>query len=132
MNYQNKIIFLIGRDNWQKDDALNHVLINYLKKSRHEIRWEDPAGSILFKFRSFENNLKWLPNYVKKINLRIVQIFYGIFNWNYFNYLSYRRNSSVELRNQKLKERIVKLGNNNEIIILSRSVWWAICISYCR
>src|ERR1035437_7856185 len=121
MNYQNKIIFLIGRDNWQKDDSLNHVLINYLRKARHEIRWEDPAGSLLYKYSSFENNLKWLPNYVKKINLRAIQILYGIFHWNYFNYLFNRRNSSVELRIKKLKMSILKLGSQKEIIILSRS-----------
>jgi hypothetical protein len=121
MNCQNKIIFLIGRDNWQKDDSLNHVLIDYLKKTRHEIKWEDPAGSMLYKFRGFENNLKWLPNYFKKINLRVFQIFYGIFHWDYFNYLSDRRNSSVELRIQKLKKSILKLGTQKEIIILSRS-----------
>lgn len=121
MNYQNKIIFLIGRDNWQKDDSLNHVLINYLKKTRHEIRWEDPAANILYKFRSFENKLKWLPNYIKTINLRVIQTFYGIFHWNYFNYLSDRRNLSVELRIEKLKKSILKLGTKKEIIILSRS-----------
>jgi len=121
MNYQNKIIFLIGRDNWQKDDSLNHVLINYLKKTRHEIRWEDPAANILYKFRRFENKLKWLPNYIKTINLRVIQTFYGIFHWNYFNYLSDRRNLSVELRIEKLKKSILKLGTKKEIIILSRS-----------
>lgn len=26
-----KIILLVGRDNWQKDDSLNHILLGYLK-----------------------------------------------------------------------------------------------------
>ena len=56
MNSKSKIIFLIGRDNWQQDDTLNHVLIEYLKKTKHEIRWEDPAGDILYKLRRFESN----------------------------------------------------------------------------
>lgn len=116
-----KIIFLIGRDNWQKDDNLNHILIQNLKKTKHEIRWEDPAGSLLYKLRSFENKYNWLPNYVKKINTRILQLSYGLFNWNYFKYLSYRRNSSIELRTQCLKKSILQLGNKKEIIVLSRS-----------
>jgi hypothetical protein len=122
MNRQNKIIFLIGRDNWQKDDSLNHILINHLKRTEYKIKWEDPAGCTLYKFRNFENHhLKWLPDYIKIINLRAIQIFYGICHWNYFNYLSDRRNSSVELRIKKLKKSILRLGTENEIVILSRS-----------
>ncbi|MGL5112772.1 MAG: alpha/beta family hydrolase [Flavobacterium sp.] len=116
-----KIIFLIGRDNWQKDDALNHVLVRFLKKSKHEIKWEDPAGHLLYAFRSYEHKLKWLPTFISVLNLRIVQIFYGIFHWNYFVYLFDRRNNCVELRKRRLKRSIEKLDSKKELIVLARS-----------
>ena len=117
----NKIIYLIDRDNWQKDNSVNHILITYLKKSNWEIRWEDPAGKFIYQLRKIQNRYKWIPNYLKNINLRIVQILYGIFNPSYFHYLSYRRTSSIETRVEQLKKNISNIGNNKEIIILSKS-----------
>jgi hypothetical protein len=127
MNNQNKIIFLIGRDNSQKDDSLNHDLIEYLETTKHEIiwyegdRWDDPASKILDQLHSFENKIKWLPYYLKKINRRSLLLFYAIFHWSYFNYVSDRRNPSVEFRAQKLKKKILTLGEKKEIIIICRS-----------
>ena len=106
-----KIILLVGRDNWQKDNSLNHILLEYLKTTNYTIKWEDPAGNLLYKLRQLE----------QKINLRIVQLLYGITHWSYFVYLSYRRNQSIELRSRKLKESILSSGAANELIILSRS-----------
>ena len=117
----NKIIYLIDRDNWQKDNSVNHILITYLKKSNWEIRWEDPAGKFIYELRKIQNRYKWIPNYLKNTNLRIVQILYGIFNPSYFHYLSYRRTSSIETRAEQLKKNISNIGNNKEIIILSKS-----------
>jgi hypothetical protein len=119
--FQNKLIFLIGRDNWQKDDLLNHILISYLKRTNFEIIWEDPAGELLYKLRRLEHQIKWLPNSVKILNLRIVQVLFGVFNWKYFSYLSNRTKSSPKIRIQKLKESLIKLQTDKEIIILSRS-----------
>lgn len=115
-----KIILLVGRDNWQKDDALNHTLLRYLKTTNFIIKWEDPAGDIIYKFRQLERKIK-LPDTLRKMNLRIVQLLYGITHWSYFVYLSDRKNQSVEFRSRKLKESILKLGAGNELIILSRS-----------
>ncbi|MBB3186110.1 alpha/beta family hydrolase [Microbacter margulisiae] len=117
----NKIIYLTERDNWQKDNALNNILINHLKKTPYEIQWEDPAGELLYRLRSFENKFDGLPRFVRNINLRVTQLLYGLFHWNYFAYLSTRRNLSIELRAGKLKERLLKISGNNEIVILSRS-----------
>lgn len=116
-----KKIFLVGRDNWQNDDSLNHILLNYLQKNNHEIIWEDPAGNIIYKFRKIENRIKWLPNYVRKINLRLLQFGYSLFHWSYFTYLSQRQNISIEIRSKKLRKSILEMGNTDNLIILSRS-----------
>jgi hypothetical protein len=121
MNSQNKIIFLIGRENWQKDNALNHILFDYLKKTKNEIVWEDPAGNLLYRLNKFENHLKWLPNYIKRINHRFTLILYLFFHWSYFNYLSDRKKPCTKLRAEMLKQSILRLGNKKEIIIVSRS-----------
>lgn len=116
-----KIIYLIGRDNWQNDDYLNKVLIKHLKKTQHNIIWEDPAGDLLYKLRNFENRFKFIPSYVRKVNLRILQLLYGLIHWNYFSYLSDRRNLTVEIRTKRLEASLLKLMRKGEIIIVSRS-----------
>ena len=121
MNSQNKIILLIGSEFWQKDDSINHILFDYLKKTKNEIVWEDPAGNLLYRLNKFENQFKWLPKFIKRINLRCTQILYLLLHWSYFNYLSDRKNPSVKLRAEKLKQSILRLGNEKEIIIISRS-----------
>lgn len=121
-NASQKTILLVGRDNWQKDDSLNHILLGHLKTTSYTIKWEDPAGNLLYKLRQLERQIKWLPDTIRKMNLRIVQLLYGLIHWSYFVYLSDRKNQSVELRSRKLKESILRLGVKQEIIILSRSV----------
>lgn len=69
-----KVFLLVGRDDWQKDYNLNHILRNYLKSYGYKIIWEDPAGSLIYTLRRIEHNLQWLPNSLKTINLRILQI----------------------------------------------------------
>lgn len=122
MNSRTKILFLIGRENWQKDNSLNHILYNHLKNTENEVVWEDPAGKLLYRLSNFENRFTRLPNCIKKINLRFTQILYLFFHWNYFNYLYDRKQTSIELRTLKLKKSILKLGHQKEIIIISRSV----------
>ncbi len=116
-----KIILLVQRDNWQKDNSLNQILIQYLKKSKHRIVWEDPAGNVLYRVRNFENKIKWLPVSIKKIDLKIVQLLYALTHWSYFSFLFNRSKGIIELRSKKLKKSILKLGIENEIIILARS-----------
>lgn len=121
MSSRNKVIFLLGRDNWQKDDALNHVLINHLREMNHQIIWEDPAGKLLYQFKKIENKITWLPEFVKRFNLRFIQVLYGITHWSYFSYLSQRKNINVEFRTARLKKRILQLNPHLDVIILSRS-----------
>lgn len=117
----NKVILLVGRDNWQKDDELNHILLKNLKQYDYKIIWEDPAGNLIYKFRRLENKLKWLPEPVKRFDLRFIQFLYGLSHWSYFSYLAGRQNIAVDLRCRKLRQSILQLGNKNEIVILSRS-----------
>lgn len=119
--YRGKIIYLIGRDNWQKDDSLNHILYRYLRKTGYKIVWEDPAGQMLYKLRQFENAIKILPGFLRKFNLRCCQILYGLFHWSYFSFLSDRKNEAISLRARKLKMDIQALEPGSDIILLSRS-----------
>lgn len=116
-----KIIYLIERDNWQKDDNLNKILINYLKNTPHKIMWEDPAGDMIYRLRNIESRWDNLPNLIKKVNLRIAQIIYGLFHWSYIVYLSDRRMNDIQVRSKRLKKNLLKLEQGREIVILSRS-----------
>jgi hypothetical protein len=115
----------VHRDHWQKDNYLNNILIYHLKKTQHEIIWEDhhdPAERLLHKLSNFENQFSNLPSYIKKINLRTIQFLYGIFHWSYFFYLRDRSNlSAEEFRANRLKKSFSKLDKKRELIVISRS-----------
>ena len=126
---KSKMLFLVERDDWQKDSALNHVLLKHLKRTKQQIIWEDPAGNLIYKLRCFENKNMWIPLTLKKLNLRILQTWYVIFHWSYFKYLTNRdsRNkdskdlSTIEIRKKILKQRISNYDKNYELFIISRS-----------
>jgi len=118
---QKQIFFLIGRDNWQRDDALNRFLLEKLKQYNQKIVWEDPAGHLIYKLRRPESNFKRLPRTICKLNLRIVQISYGLMHWSYFSYLAQRRDTSIKARAEQLKKSLLKLTQKQEVIIIARS-----------
>jgi hypothetical protein len=118
---QKQIFFLIGRDNWQKDDALNHFLLEKLKQYNQKIVWEDPAGHLIYKLRRLESNFKRLPGAIRKLDLRMVQISYGLIHWSYFSYLAQRRDTSIKTRVEQLKKSLLGLTTKQGIIIISRS-----------
>ncbi len=117
------VFLLIGRDNWQQDDSLNHVLLSHLRKYNHKIIWEDPAGAALYRLRNFERNFNGrLPAAIQKLNVRMVQVLYGFTHWHYFHYLlAGRRDTSIESRSRKLRKTITDLSEKYEIIVISRS-----------
>lgn len=121
----NRVYLFAGRDDWQKDTGLNHVLVNYTKRKSCKIVWEDPAGGFTYKLRSIESHFKNIPEIIKKLNLRFVQVLYALTHWSYFIYLYEqfleRNEKGIKLRCKKLKTRIQKLSAKNEIIIISRS-----------
>lgn len=116
-----KLIYILERDNWLNDINLNKKLINYLKKTNHKIVWEDPAGHLIYKFLIVESNVEMIPNFIKKNNLRLLKLIYGLFHWGYFKYLSDKKKLDIEIRVKQAKENLLKLGKDREIVILSRS-----------
>lgn len=115
----NKIIFLVGRDNWQRNNALNHKLLQYLRDINYRIIWEDPASEFIYQLRRQENKFQWLPGVLKKFNLRFARLLYGLRHPRYFAYLSGRK--KWDIRCQLLKNAIKQLGTGYEIFILSMS-----------
>ena len=114
-----KIVLLVGRDNWHQDDSLNHVLLQHLAAKNIHILWEDPAGNLIYNLYKLELNFKFLNSSFRKLIRRAIQIIYAFFHWNYFIYLW--QNNSITNRTIRLKKRILSLGSNKEIFILSRS-----------
>lgn len=122
----NRVFLFAGRDDWQKDTGLNHVLVNYTKRKNFKIVWEDPAGGFTYKLRSIESHFKNIPAIIKKLNLRLSQILYALTHWSYFIYLyeltlNRKEEDLVKIRCKRLKKRIQKLSVKNEVIIISRS-----------
>jgi len=121
MKFQNKLVFLVGRENWKDDINLNQKLFDYLEKTDHDIIWEDEIWRSVHKLVRFQNRLVWLPSSFKMVNIRIFQMGYCLFHWDYMKCLFNVKGSSVLFRAQKLKENINKIGCEKEIVILSRS-----------
>lgn len=122
----NSVFLFAGRDDWQKDTGLNHVLVNYTKRKNSKIVWEDPAGGFTYKLRLIESHFKNIPGIIKKLNLRLSQILYALTHWSYFIYLyeqisNRKEEDLVKIRCKRLKKRIQELSVKNEVIIISRS-----------
>jgi hypothetical protein len=116
-----KAILLVGRDNWQKDNDLNVVLLNYLKQTGITIIWEDPAATIFHKVLRFQNGVKWLPERLRLFNTRLLQIALCIFKPGYYSYMKPRLNQSINGRMASLEKRINTYKHQFELCILSRS-----------
>ena len=52
---KNNILLLVGRDDWQKDEALNLALLNKLRTNNIEVVWEDPAAEVIHSLRKIES-----------------------------------------------------------------------------
>lgn len=118
---ENNRLLLVGRDDWQKDEALNLALLQQLKNNRIEIIWEDPAAQMIHFFRKLEQKCKILSPRIKKCHLRLIQIVYGVLHPSYFVYLYKRKNNSVAFRCESLKKIIRKHGGATRTIVLARS-----------
>ena len=114
-------LLLVGRDNWQKDEALNQKLLTRLRKTPIEIYWEDPAGAVIYQLRRLEQKISALPAWIKTFNLRIVQLFYALLHPSYFSYLFRRKKQAIESRCNYLEQRIRELGIADCVTVLSRS-----------
>ena len=118
---ENTRLLLVGRDDWQKDEALNLALLQQLKNNRIEIIWEDPAAPVIHFFRKIEQKYKIFSPRIKKCHLRLIQIVYGLLHPSYFVYLYKRKNNSVAFRCESLKKTIRKHGGAKRTIVLARS-----------
>ncbi len=123
---KNSVFLFAGRDDWQKDTGLNHLLVNYTKRKNFKIVWEDPAGNFTYKLRQIERQFKNLPPLLKKLNLRLSQLIYALTHWSYFIYLlgiifNRKEEDLVKVRCKRLKKRIQALSAKYEVIIISRS-----------
>ena len=114
-------LLLVGRDDWQKDEALNQKLLSRLRKTPIDIYWEDPAGAAIYRLRQLEQKITGLPKCVKKLNLRLTQLCYALFQPSYFSYLFRRRKQAIESRCNYLERRIRGLGIADCVTVLSRS-----------
>jgi hypothetical protein len=118
---KNNILLLVGRDDWQKDEALNLALLNKLRTNNIEVVWEDPSADVIHFLRKIESKIGIFPKRIRKFNLRIVQILYGLLNPSYLVYLYKRKSNSVLSRCESLAITICKRGIAAQTIILSRS-----------
>ncbi len=118
---KNNIILLVGRSDWQKDEALNLALLNKLRANNIEVLWEDPAAEVIHLLRKIESKIGILPKRMRKLNLRIVQILYGLLNPSYLVYLYKRKRNDVLSRCELLANIICTRGIAAQTIILSRS-----------
>jgi len=114
-------LLLVGRDDWQKDEALNQKLLTRLRKAPIEIYWEDPAGAAIYRLRQLEQKTSGLPKGVKTFNLRILQLCYALFHPSYFSYLFRRKKQAIGSRCNSLELRIRELGIADCVTLLSRS-----------
>ena len=106
------LFLLVGRDDWQKDESLNLLLLQYLKKNNIPVIWEDPAAEFIYFLQKFERKFSTLPASIKKFNYRLLQLSYALIHPSYFSYLYRRRknNFSIEYRCNELKRTIQNLG----------------------
>lgn len=114
-------LLLVGRDDWQKDKYLNQILLDRLRQSGVKLVWEEPAAHAIYALRAVERRLGWLPKHLKKINLSLIQLLYGITHPSYFYYLYQRKNKSIASRCESLKRTIQKTASHHPPIILARS-----------
>ena len=115
------ILLLVGRDDWQRDEALNQALLTRLRKNNVDIRWEDPAAGFIFSFRKWVKRLRLLPKRLERLHLRTAQVLYGILHPSYFSYLYHRKDNAVLSRCDFLKKTISSQGIAERVIVLARS-----------
>ncbi|MFM4678174.1 alpha/beta family hydrolase [Aeromonas media] len=115
------ILLLVGRDDWQRDEALNQALLTRLRENNVDIRWEDPAAGFIFSFRKWVKRLRLLPKRLERLHLRAAQVLYGILHPSYFSYLYHRKDNAVLSRCDFLKKTISSQGIAERVIVLARS-----------
>ena len=110
-------LFIIGRDDWQRDGPLHEVLIPLLADPQWRIVWEDPAAQCLYHIQ----RLGWLGARGKQRLTRAFQLAYAAFNPRYAWFIYSRRHLSITERAQFLRRWLPRRCRPHETVILSRS-----------
>ncbi len=115
-----RILLVVGRDNWQKSQRMSRALLGGFRDLGLDVHWEDPAGHWIYRLLMLERRFGGLPALVRKANLRLVQLLYGLLHWPYFLYLL-RPVQAPEDRAARLARRIRGLRRDRRITILAYS-----------
>lgn len=115
------VLLLVGRDDWQKDDALNYLLLSRMQHGEIDVAWEDPAARIIYWLRNLGRKTPWLSVLTSQINIVLIQLFYGLLHPAYFIYLRNRRINSIDSRCENLKKCVRKIQSTAKIVILAKS-----------
>lgn len=119
--HSSRILLLVGRDDWQRDQHLNAMLLTRLGDYAIKVEWEDRAAEAIHWIRKQEEHFPWLPSSVKRASLRLAQLSYGLIHPSYLSYLHRRGSRSFEVRCQGLRARVAQLGDPSRIVVLARS-----------
>lgn len=110
-------LFIIGRDDWQRDGPLHEVLIPLLSDPQLRIVWEDPAAQFLYRV----HRLGWLTPRCKHLLTRAFQLCYATLYPRYAWFIYTRRHLSIPGRAQFLQRWLPRFCKPQQTVILSRS-----------
>lgn len=118
------ILFFVGRDDWQHEHRLNLLLLDKLDRQQYLIYWEDPAASLIYRYKKIERRyLEWLPQRAKRLNIRLLQIGYSLCHPSYVRFLQQRKSEQLHHRRDILRQRIQQIRQTHcgPIIVLAKS-----------
>ncbi len=109
----------MGRDNWQNDENLHQIIISHIKEQKIKYFLEDPARWYFLKIQNTFKDSKFFTKRIQKVSLKLIQILYLFFHWDYYSFLTTKFTLDSRLKN--LKKKLKKISNKHQIIIISRS-----------
>jgi len=115
-----KILYVIGRDDWIKSEYMSRMSLSGIRNLGFEIMWEDPSFGWIFRIRKMRDLFPGISRRAHIYILKFVHLFYGLTHWGYFR-LRKQLNKSFEFRIENLRNRLGRVGDENEISILSFS-----------
>ncbi len=115
-----KIVFIVGRDNWPKNQYLIRTLLPIFLQRGYSLAWENPAGPWLFHLWRFQIMTALLSGRMSLSSERGVKLLYALTHPDYFDYLAARK-STQGVRCRHLAQRMGALNGEAEIIVLSFS-----------
>lgn len=114
-------VFLVGRDDWQRDGPLNLALVDRLARLNIRIVWEEAAPEIAWRRQCVERSYPWLKKLPGRARRSLAQILYAVCHPSYFLRPFYKYHASEECRLQRLRRQLQRLGQQRPLVVLSRS-----------